>query len=67
MQMFCYFSCLGPYCFQPTPMAALTAKEAADTCLAGGKGRVILPNRQYFRKDARLFTTHSFTNSMERP
>ena len=32
---FCYFSCLGRYCFRPTPMAALTAQAAADVRLTG--------------------------------
>ena len=30
---FCYFSCLGQYCFRSTAMAALPARAAADARL----------------------------------
>ena len=30
---FCYFSCLGRYCFRPMSMAALPAQAAADAHL----------------------------------
>ena len=38
---FCYFSCLGRYCFQPLFMAALPAQAAADACLEAVNERVI--------------------------